>query len=80
VNYAQQPIANESAYQAHHDITDDAIARASEEESSEPTGHAADHYNHQKGFTTHVRHPWITGRWERAQPLSCMAQATKLPG
>ena len=79
VNYAQQPIANESAYQPHHDITDDAIARASEKESSEPTGHAADHDNHQDGFTTHVRHPWITDRWVSAQPPSRMAQAAKLP-
>jgi len=50
---ANEPIANECANEAHHDVPNNAVTGATEDKPSEPTGDTADDHYHQGGFVAH---------------------------
>jgi hypothetical protein len=54
---ADDPITNEGADEAHHDVPNNPVASTTEDKSSEPTGDSADHDYRQDGFVAHIGDP-----------------------
>jgi hypothetical protein len=54
VRRVEEPITQERAYETNEGIADNPVSAASQEKSSEPSGHGTDHKDHHGRFSFHV--------------------------